>query len=81
MKLTRELGAVLVGQRLHQRAPEELVGALIELRDRVHCFERSLVVAFEAIQARDDVFQTQLDEAHLVRRLAARAFCSAICIP
>ena len=68
----RQLCDVLVGQRLRQRSPEQLVHALIELRDHAHGLKRLLVGAFEAIQARGDVFQTQLGEAHLVPRFAAR---------
>ena len=63
MKRARQLGAVLVGQRLHDGATEELVRALIELRDCLDGFEGPLIRAFEAIQARGDLFQTQFDES------------------
>ena len=42
---------------LHKRAAEQLVGALVQLGDRVHGLERPLVVALEAVQLFDDFFQ------------------------
>ena len=78
VKLARQLGAVLVGERLHHGPPKELVGALSELGDDLGCLEGLLVDTFEAVQARDDVFQTQLNEVDLVGRLAPGALFSAI---
>ena len=66
MEQPQQLGAVFVRHRLHQRTPEQLVGALVEFGDRVHRLERALVLALEAVQARGHVFQPQLDELDVV---------------
>ena len=69
MKQARELGAVLVGERLYHGTAEQLVCALIELGDRLYCFEGLLVFAFEAVQALDHFLETQFDAGRHARRI------------
>ena len=61
-------------ERELQRLQEELVGALVEIGDRGNRFERLLVGAREAVQARDDVLELVLVEPHVVLDLAVATF-------
>ena len=72
---------VFVGERFHNRPPKKLVQPLIEFRDDVCRLEGLLVGTFEAIQARNDIFETQFDKVYLIGRFAAASFFSAIFIP
>ncbi len=57
MELAPELGGVLVGHRLHERLREELVGALVEVGNRLDRLERLLVHALVGAGARDDLLE------------------------
>jgi hypothetical protein len=62
MKGFLHLAGKSVCSRLHERLGEQLVAALVELRDRRDGLEGLFIRALEAVQALDDVLEPVLDE-------------------
>ena len=70
MEVADHGGGKFVRRRLNEGLQEELVRALVEIRDGGDRLERLLVEALHAVQPRRDVFQAQLVELDLVVRAA-----------